>query len=303
MTTPPPDEPVDGATLTWHQLQREAIRRLTDAGLPGPEIDARRIIQAASGLEGAELVVGLSAAATVRGVSALDRMVERRITGEPLQYVLGSWGFRTLDLLVDRRVLIPRPETEQVVGWALDEIDRLRAVVTGRPLVAVDLGTGSGAIALSIVAERERIEVWATDVSSGALDVARANLAGLGRPATRVRLVEGSWFDALPAELMGCIDVVVSNPPYVAVTDALPTEVADWEPPGALVSGPTGLESLLPLVALAPRWLARPGALVVELAPHQAESVREAAMVAGFDEAAIADDFTGRHRAVVARLA
>jgi len=302
MTTRPPDEAVDdGGTVTWDKLLAEAVRRLAEAGRTSPEVDARRIVEEASGFEGAELVLGLASPATVRGVAAFDRMLERRIGGEPLQYVVGRWGFRTLDLLVDRRVLIPRPETEQVVGWALDELDRLRIEFSDRSLVVADLGTGSGAIALSIVAERDRVDVWATDVAADALDVARANLAGLGRPATRVRLAEGSWFTALPGELTGSIDLIVSNPPYVAAAELLPPEVAEWEPSGALVPGPTGLEVLLTLVAEAPTWLARPGVLVVELAPGQAEAVRRAALVAGFDEAAVADDFAGRHRAVVAR--
>jgi release factor glutamine methyltransferase len=170
------------------------------------------------------------------------------------------------------------------------------------PQIAVDLGTGSGAIALSLVAERRDVEVWATDISAGALDVASANLAGLGGPARRVTLAEGSWFAALPPELRGRIDLVVSNPPYVAATDHLPPEVADWEPPGALVPGPSGLEALLPLVEQAPGWLARPGALVVELAPGQAEVVADAARAAGFGEARIEIDLSGRPRAVVARL-
>ena len=124
-------------------------------------------------------------------------MVARRRAGEPLQYVLGSWGFRRLDLLVDRRVLIPRPETEQVVEVALE-------LLAGRerPLVVADLGTGSGAIALSLARELPStgVEVWATDISTDALDVARANLAGLGRAAVNVRLAEGDWFGALPAD-------------------------------------------------------------------------------------------------------
>ena len=248
-------------------------------------------------------MVGLDEPATTRSVAWFDTMVERRLLGEPLQYVVGTWGFRTLDLLVDRRVLIPRPETEEVAGWALDELDRLRVASTrSGPLTAVDLGTGSGAIALSLAAERRDVEVWATDVSAEALDVASANLAGLGGPARRVTLAEGSWFDALPPVLRGGIDLVVSNPPYVAADDELPAEVADWEPPGALVPGPTGLEALLPLVAAAPEWLARPGSLVVELAPGQAGVVAEAARSAGFADARIRIDLSGRERAVVARI-
>src|SRR5204862_7622567 len=114
---------------------------------------------------------------------------------------------RTLDVFVDRRVLIPRPETELVVEHALSVIDDLGAKVV------VDLGTGSGIIALSIAHERAGVDVWATDASLAALDVARPNLAGIGRSATRVRLATGDWFDALPQTLRGTIDVIVSNPP------------------------------------------------------------------------------------------
>src|SRR5581483_11962387 len=154
-------------------------------------------------------------------------MVERRAAGEPLQYVLRRWGFRTLDLLVDPRVLIPRPETEVVVEVAIRE---LRRIDSRRPLVA-DLGTGSGAIALSIAVEVPDARVWATDASADALAVARANLAGIGSPAAkRVRIEQGSWFDALPAAFRGQFDVVVSNPPYIAAHEDLPPEVVDWEP-------------------------------------------------------------------------
>jgi release factor glutamine methyltransferase len=314
MITPPSDGAPPGpdglgGTVTWDQLQREAQRRLADAGFPSAAIDARRIVERASGFEGAEYVVGLTERATTRSVAWFDAMVERRLSGEPLQYVLGTWGFRTLDLLVDRRVLIPRPETEEVAGWALAELDRLRerSAAAADPrranwLVAVDLGTGSGAIALSLVAERRDVEVWATDLSPDALAVASANLAGLGGPSRRITLAEGSWFDALPSDLRGRVDLLVSNPPYVAADDDLPAEVADWEPPAALVPGPTGLEALLPIVAGAPGWLRRPGALVVELAPDQAERVADACRAAGFTAVRIERDLSARPRAVVARI-
>jgi release factor glutamine methyltransferase len=198
--------------------------------------------------------------------------------------------------MVDRRVLIPRPETEVVVGEALAELDRIDGSVV------VDLGTGSGAVALSIATERAHATVWATDVSPDALDVARANLAGAGRPAARVRLRAGAWFAALPHELRGRIDVVVSNPPYVAAGEALPAAVADWEPVDALVSGPTGLEAITAVVTGAPEWLARPGALVVELAPHHAADAIAVALDAGFAEAEVRPDLAGRPRALVARF-
>lgn len=235
--------------------------------------------------------------ASQRGVAFLDAMVARRAAGEPLQYVVGRWGFRTLDLLVDRRALIPRPETEVVAGAAIGEARRL-----DRPVTVVDLGTGSGAIALSVAAEVVEATVWATDRSPDALAVARANLTGLGRAATRVRLVEGDWFSALPAELRGRADVIVSNPPYVASGDPLPAEVADWEPVEALRAGERGLDDLDRIVDGAPAWLAPDGSLVVELAPSQASVVADRARSAGFADVEVRQDLTGRDRMVVARL-
>ncbi|MEZ5234664.1 MAG: HemK/PrmC family methyltransferase [Acidimicrobiales bacterium] len=194
-----------------------------------------------------------------------------------LQYVLGRWAFRHLDLLVDRRVLIPRPETETVVDIALREIDRL--VDTYRyhyeqRLPVVDLGTGSGAIALAVATERTSTDVWGTDVSEDAVAVARANLAGAGRAAARVALRTGSWFEALPAELAGTIGVIISNPPYVAEADELPDEVERWEPAMALRSGPDGLDAARVLIGTAGRWLRPDGALVLELAPGQLRRLR-----------------------------
>ena len=265
----------------------------------GDAVDARRIVERASGHEGADLIVHLDERAPDRAREECARMVARRRAGEPLQYAIGGWGFRGLDLYVDGRVLIPRPETEQVVEVALGELRRLGVP---RPLV-VDLGTGSGAIALSVAVEVPGAHVWATDVSADALAVARANLAGTGgRAATRVRLVEGSWFDALPEELRGQVHLLVSNPPYVADGEALPAVVSEWEPPGALRAGPTGLEAVGVIAAGATAWLARPAALVLEIAPHQAERAVDLARTAGFDDVEVRADLTGRPRALVGRV-
>ena len=195
-----------GGTLTWRRLLVETNRRL------GDWTEARWLCQEASGLEGADWVLGLEDRATERAVSRLDAMVARRLQGEPLQYVLGHWSFRTLDLLVDRRVLIPRPETEHLVEVALS----IARATTG-PLTIADLGTGSGAIAMALAAELfpRPLTVWATDASDDVLAVARANLAGMGRAAVAVRMEAGSWYDALPPDLAGRLDLVVSNPPYI----------------------------------------------------------------------------------------
>jgi len=288
----------DPAVTTWRQLERQARERLGDAQ------EARWLVQQAAGRTGAEWLADLDEAAPARCVPYLEQMLCRRGAGEPLQYVLGSWGFRRLDLSIDRRVLIPRPETEQVVEHAIAELTRFR-LATGKSPRVVDLGTGSGAIALSIAVEVAGAEVWGTDVSEGALVVARANLAGVGgMAATRVRMAAGRWFDALPPELAGRVDLVVSNPPYLATAelDDLDPSVARWEPTAALVAGPTGLEAIEEVVEGAPRWLREPGAVVVELAPAQADAAVALALGAGFSRAAIRPDLAGRPRVLVASL-
>jgi release factor glutamine methyltransferase len=284
-------------TLHWRQLRDESVERLRRAWIIDPEQEIRWIIERASGRSAAEQMTTLDEPVTERELRFVGQMVRRRSEGEPLQYVLGQWGFRTLDLYVDRRVLIPRPETEVVAGLAIDALAAL-----DRPGVAVDLGTGSGAIALSLAAERwPHVEVWATDASPDALAVARANLAGLGRRAAVVRVLEGDWFAALPDQLRGRVDVLVSNPPYVAAAAPLPAAVADWEPHMALVPGPTGLEAVERIVAEAPEWLGQGGTLVVEIGEDHGVVVVELARRAGLVDAAIHPDLAGRDRALVAR--
>jgi release factor glutamine methyltransferase len=291
-----PHGPPPRATLPWGELRAEGLRQLRAAGIDGPEVELRWMVEQATGRSPAEQVAVSDAPVTEREVRAFGQMLVRRLGGEPLQYVLGRWGFRTLDLFVDGRVLIPRPETEVVAGHAVDA-----AAALDRPAVAVDLGTGSGAIALSLAGECwPHVEVWATDASADALAVARANLAGLGRRASAVRLAEGDWYGALPTDLHGRVDVVVSNPPYVAATDPLPAEVAEWEPADALVSGPTGLEAIEVVVGQAPTWLAEGGTLVVEIGETQGPAAIALALQAGLREVEVHPDLAGRPRALVA---
>lgn len=299
------NDPDGDAGLTWREVVAEAGATLVAAGRHPVPHEIRWLFEEVTGATGAEGLAMLEELATNRRLARFDALLARLAAGEPIQYVIGHWPFRNLDLLVDRRVLIPRPETEEVAGWALAEVDRVAALVGAdyeRRLVVADLGTGSGAIALSLAQERPILDVWATDASADALAVARANLAGLGRAASRVRIAEGDWFAALPDELAGELAVIVTNPPYVAEQDHLPPEVADWEPIGALVSGPSGTEALDRIRAEAAGWLRPGGALVVELAPWQAVPFAAAAVAAGFTEAAVRVDLAGRSRAVVARV-
>lgn len=296
---------------SWHTIRTDIAQRLSAAGIVTAQAEARFLVEEVSGYAGTDWPTIADQKPSVRARARLGSMVERRIVGEPLQYVLGSWSFRGLDLMIDRRVLIPRPETEQVVEVALEEAQRrgMRRVrrrhltlVEAEPASAVaDIGTGSGAIALALDAELPDVVVWATDVSPDALDVARANIAGCA--ATRVRTSAGSWFDALPDMLRGRFELVVSNPPYVAEGEVadLPGEVADYEPRGALVSGPTGREALEYLLAHARDWLLPDGVLVCELAPHQADAMIELARTFDYVDVFVRTDLAGRPRVLVAR--
>jgi release factor glutamine methyltransferase len=244
-------------------------------------------------------------------VETVRALAVRRRAGEPLQYVLGHWAFRALDLLVDRRVLIPRPETEQVVEVALGELARAGSA----PLTVVDAGTGSGAIALSLATElaprHPGASVWGTDASPEALAVARANVDRVrrqhGGPVLPVEFVEGNWLDPLPPRLRGAIDLVVSNPPYVARREwpDLPDEVRR-EPVAALVAcdgsdGTPGFRDIEAVLAASWTWLARPGAVVIELAPQQADAAALMARGMGYQDVRVAVDLARRPRALVGR--
>jgi release factor glutamine methyltransferase len=288
---------------TWAELRASVGDRLA-AGLgldaAAAATEARWMCEEAGGMGRGEWASAVTDVVGARPGATVERMVDRRLAGEPLAYVLGSWSFRGLELMVDARVLIPRPETEQVVEVALRWL-------RGRPAPALvaDLGTGSGAIALSIATELPlgAADVWATDVSAAALAVCRANLAGAGRAAAQVRLAEGSWFEALPAELEGTLDLVVSNPPYVATGDELDDSVRRHEPPGALFAGADGLEAVRVLVHGAATWLRPGGCLVVEIGAGQGRAAAAAARDTGLVEVRVEPDLAGRDRILVAHRA
>ena len=278
--------------LLWNDLWRQTSESI------GDRTEARWLCETASSALGSEFLGILDEPATERMVRHLDSMVARCRTGEPLQYVLGHWGFRRLDLAVDRRVLIPRPETELVVEVALEH---LQATGSGRRVV--DLGTGSGAVGLALADELpiDGTEVWLTDVDADALDVARANLAGIGRAAANVRIAEGAWFEALPADLS--FDAIVSNPPYVAVGSSdLQRSVAVWEPGTALFGGSDGLDHIRRIVAGAGVRLRPGGSLVVEIGADQGAEVVSLFRDAGFVDLDLRRDPAGRDRVVAGRL-
>jgi release factor glutamine methyltransferase len=280
-------------------IRGEIEDRLHAAGIANAAAEARWLTEHVSGYEAGESLAIERSSPTPRQAAALDALVTRRRGGEPLQYVLGSSPFRGVDLMLDPRVLIPRPESEWVAELAAR---RLRAIGRDAPVI-VDLGTGSGAIALSLAKDFPPAVVHATDVSVGALDVARAN--GAGNAVPNVQFHRGDWFDALPAALRGRIDLLVSNPPYVAERERadLAPEIVDYEPQTALFAGVDGLDAIRTILRGALGWLAPGGIVVVEHAPDQAAAVVELATTAGLAGAESLPDLTGRPRALLASRA
>ena len=279
-------------TVSWGDVLREATERFSQSDFS--EMEARWLVEEVAGCE----LVGssLDDLVTNRQMALYDNLVLRRLNGEPLQYVLGHWQFRDLDLMVDQRVLIPRPETETVVSHVLKEVDR-----HGGEVFVADLGTGSGAIGLSIALERSLTRVWCTDLSEEALLVTKANLAGLGQPAKRVTLCHGSWFNALPESLKGKLHIVASNAPYISTAEVLPPEVKDWEPSLALYGGTGGTSHLEEIIKESISWLTPQGSLVLEMSPEQTESMTELATSAGFNEVLVLSDLADKPRSLVAR--
>ena len=289
--------------VTWRAVLVEASGRL------GQAQEARWIVESAGGSSPATLLAMIDEDIPADAIDRVRSMVDRRLAGEPLQHVLRLWQFRNLDVVVDGRALVPRPETELLVEVTINELDRLWVAGTNRSgdhLLVADLGTGSGVIALSLAAERGYVEVVGVDRSAAALALARENLSLLDADlARRVRLAEGDWFSGLPPEWAGRVALVASNPPYLAASEwpGLDPVVRDFDPYESLVSGATGLEAISLLVAVAPEWLAPEGSLAVEIAPHQSQDALDLVAGAGsaYTDARVVPDLAGRPRILLAR--
>ena len=269
--------------MTVAEALRAGTEFLQRKGVDSPRLDAELLLVRALGLSRVELYTQHDRPLSEVEQAAARGLLERRGRREPLAYVLGEWGFRRLMLSTDARALIPRPETESVVERALALIEGVEA-----PRV-VDVGTGSGAIALAFAHERPDARVTATELSPRALTLARENAARL---ELRVDFVETS----LLAGVSGPFELVISNPPYVSAGEigALQAEVSEWEPRSALIDeGQT--EALVPA---AREVLAPGGALVLEVHEGKAQSVADLVSSAGYSGTSITLDLAGRERVV-----
>jgi release factor glutamine methyltransferase len=270
--------------ITLAEVLRRSTEYLESRGSPTPRLDAELLLSHGLALSRLELYTQFDRPLTDDELTACRELVRRRGAREPVAYVIGHWGFRRLDLAVDARVLVPRPETELVVERTL------AAIAGARHPAVLDLGTGSGAIALAVADEHPGALVTGLDASEGALEVARANAERTGLP---LELVEHDLRAGLPD---GPWDLVVSNPPYVRPDEieALEPEVRDWEPRDALVGvGATGA-----VVHGATSVLAAGGALVLEIADGTAEEVARLLEASGYTDVRATLDLARRERVV-----
>jgi release factor glutamine methyltransferase len=263
-----------------------AVDALGAAGVDDPRLDAELLLAAASGLDRATLAAQPEEPLTGGASRAFGLMVRRRLQREPVAYILGHKGFRRIDVEVDRRVLIPRPETELLVEIALEL----------RPARVLDVGTGSGAVALAVADELPEAEVVATDTSAEALAVAKAN-ARRTDVSARVRFGRGTLPDG------ESFDLVLANLPYVteAEWDSLEPEVHDFEPRAALVAGPTGLEAIASLLERLAGSPAVAPAVALEVGAGEADAVAKLTAQAGFGEVEKRRDLAGIERVVLGR--
>lgn len=279
VTSTPAREPV-----TLGEVLRRSTEHLAAKGVDSPRVDAEHLLGHALGLQRIELYMHHDRPLTEHELAAVRALLARRAAREPLQHVIGEWGFRRLTLAVDARALIPRPETEVVVERCLAALDDASA-----PRV-LDVGVGSGAIALAIADEHPGALVTGLDVSPDALALASENCERTGLAVT---LLEGSFLDGLPA---GPWDLVVANPPYVDPldADALSPEVRDHEPDLALY----GVDAHRAIAQAALAVLAPGGSLVLEIGESQAAQVAGELERLGYERIVVTRDLAGRDRVV-----
>lgn len=281
--------------LTVGVVLDRATADLEASGISGARNEAEILVGHFLKLRRSDLYAGLDRPVTISQATELDKMVASRCSGRPLQYITGVQAFRKLALKVGRGVLVPRPETEMLVERCLELLEGVEA-----PKV-VDIGTGSGAIALSLATERPDCHVWATEISEDALTWAERNLEQTG--LTNVELLFGDLFEPLPEPEKGQFNLIVSNPPYLSQDEfsRAPVEVRDHEPEMALLSGDKGMATCIHIIREAHEWLTPGGRLVLETAGTEQWKDLKIFLARRYDEVTITNDLAGRPRFVEGR--
>ncbi|MBI5137849.1 MAG: peptide chain release factor N(5)-glutamine methyltransferase [Nitrospirae bacterium] len=276
---------------------RKSAAYLAAKGVPEARLDAELLVARALNCDRLALYLAFDRPLAETELAACRAAIRRRARREPVQHILGDQAFRALTLEVTADTLVPRPETEEVVDHVLAEVDRLMTAGVAAPAL-LDLGTGSGCIALAVATERPAARVTAVDQSAAALAVARRNAV---RAGASVRFLQGDWY--APLEAAERFHLIVSNPPYLTPVEweAAQPEVRDFEPRAALVGGDDGLDAYRHILEDAPARLHPGGGVVVEIGHTQGEAVAAIARRAGFDDVRRERDMEGRERAVIAR--
>ena len=268
-----------GAGKSVSRALSEATEALTTAGCETPRLDAELLLSFVLGVGRERLVIDAAAELDGSDLARFEELVARREAREPVAYIIGRKPFRRISLAVDRRVLIPRPETELLVEVALS---------LGRGARVADVGTGSGAVALALKEERPDLSVIGTDVSDDALSVARSNAEALGLD---VEFLRADLLEGVP----GPFDAVLSNLPYVAEGAGLPPEIERYEPPLALFGGPDGMDVIRRLLTMVD------DVPLVALEVWLGEAVASLVSSAGFTSVEVLRDLAGHQRVVVGR--
>ena len=279
--------------LTVLEVIKKTTGFFADKGIENPRLNAELLVGHALGLKRMQLYLKFEQPLTEAELEKIRPLVRRRSAREPVQYIVGETEFFGLKLKTDRRALIPRPETERLLEIVVTRL------AGSPPARVLDLGTGSGAIALGLATAFPAAVVTAVDSSENALALARENAAALGL-AERVNFLSSDWFSALPAG--GLFELVVANPPYLSADETAQAapEVRDFEPVAALTAGGQGLDELKKILADAPRFLAPGGLLALETGIAQHAELLRLAAAAGFSPAESLSDLAGRDRYVLA---
>lgn len=295
---PTPAPPAEVAEVTVRALRDQVTAELAAAGCVSAAAEARWLLEEALGLAAGTLGLHGGAPVPPPARERLAGMVARRVAGEPLQYVIGWAPFGPLRLAVGPGVFVPRPETEGLADRAATHL--AQAAAAGRTPLAVDLCTGSGAIACYLAARVPTARVVATELDPAAAAWARRNAAALGHG--RVEVLEGDLDEPLAGELAGQVDVLTANPPYVptGAMELLPGDVRGHEPPVALDGGADGLDVLRRVAERARRWLRRGGRLLCELGDDQGAAAVASLRAAGYRAVSVRPDLAGRDRVLEA---
>lgn len=287
----PPDLDTEPPTIA--AARRTTGARLAEAGHASPGLEADLLLGAVTGRDRTHLIARGEQPLERGQAHALERLLMRRLAGEPIAYLIGTREFWSLALKVSPATLIPRPETETLVEHVLASLPE------HAPLRVIDLGTGSGAIAAALAQERPDWQLLGIEASAAALAIAAANRARLG--VTNLALLQGDWSAALAAS---AVDALVANPPYVRENDPhLEQGDLRFEPRSALAAGVDGLDAMRAIIAAAPRCLRPDGLLALEHGWDQASAVRALLVAQGFGAVTTVRDLAGQDRVTSARLA